>query len=229
MSRYCLAKPACNVSGCTRRHHFLLHTEFGDSRPASSSAATRGSSHLTPQQSQGSTSNFSGATVTKSANTMCLNVVPVKISSGSKTVLSYAFLDQGSTATLCDDRLLDLLQITGKPAKFAISTVNERADIHRDSKVNLTINSLALGKHLNLLNVLSNDCQRYEISPWLKMSCKPGRISGTWIFVKSQERYCCCQARRFLQIFEGVKFNIQSFFWQILRFLFALFVCSNST
>ena len=156
VSRYCLAKPACNVSGCTRRHHFLLHTEFGDSRPASSSAATRGSSDSTPQQSQGSTSNFSGATVTKSANNMCLNVVPVKISSGSKTVLSYAFLDQGSTATLCDERLLDLLQITGKPAKFAISTVNERADIHRGSKVNLTsINSLAGGEPLNLQNVLS--------------------------------------------------------------------------
>ena len=155
VSRYCLTKPACNVSGCTRRHHFRLHTEFGDSRPTSSSAATRGSSDSTPQLSQGSTSNFSGATATKSANNMSLNVAPVKISSGSKTVLSYAFLDQGSTATLCDERLLDLLQITGKPAKFAISTVNERADIHRGSKVNLTVNSLAGGEPLNLQNVLS--------------------------------------------------------------------------
>ena len=155
VSRYCLAKPGCNVSGCTRRHHFLLHTEFGDSRPTSSSAATRGSSDSTPQQSQVSTSNFSGATVIKSANNMCLNVVPVKISSGSKTVLIYAFLDEGSTATLCDERLLDLLQITGKPAKFAISTVNERADIHRGSKVTLTVNSLAGGEPLNLQNVLS--------------------------------------------------------------------------
>ena len=96
-----------------------------------------------------------GATVTKSANNTCLNVVPVKISSGSKTVLSYAFLDQRSTATLCDERLLDLLQITGKTAKFAISTVNERADIHRGSTVNLTVNSLAGGEPLNLQNVLS--------------------------------------------------------------------------
>ena len=132
---------------------FFLHTEFGDSRPASSSVATRGSSDSTPQQSQGLTSNFSGATVTKSANSMCLNVIPVKIS-GWKTVLSYAFLDQGSTATLSDERLLNLLQITGKPAKFAISTVNERADIHRGSKVNLTVNSLAGGKPLNSQNVL---------------------------------------------------------------------------
>ena len=143
------------MSGCTRRHHFLLHTEFGDPRRASSSTATRGLSDSTPQQSQGSTSNFNGATVTKSANNMCLNVVPVKISSGLKTVLSYAFLDQGSTATLCDERLLDLLQINGKPANVAILTVNERADIHRSSKANLTVNSLAGGEPLNLQNVLS--------------------------------------------------------------------------
>ena len=63
-------------------------------------------------------------------------------------MLSYAFLDQVSTATPCDERLLDLQQITGKPAKFAISTVNERTDIHQGSKVNLTVNSLAGGVSL---------------------------------------------------------------------------------
>ena len=86
---------------------------------------------------------------------MCLNVVPVKISSGLKTELSYAFLDQGSTATVCDECLLDLLQITGTPAKLAISTASERADIHRGSKVNLAVHSLAEGEQLNLQNVLS--------------------------------------------------------------------------
>ena len=85
---------------------------------------------------------------------MCLNVALVKIFFGSKTLLSYAFLDQRSTAILCDERLLDLLQITGKHAKFTISTVNEQTDINRGLMVTLTVHSLAGGEPLNLQNIL---------------------------------------------------------------------------
>ena len=44
-----------------------------------------------------------GCTTERSYRTF-LNVVPVKVRAGNKTVTAYAFLDQGSTATLCESR-----------------------------------------------------------------------------------------------------------------------------
>ena len=43
-----------------------------------------------------------------------LNVIPVYVESGSKFVLTYAFLDQGSMTSSCADQLLDILDVTGE-------------------------------------------------------------------------------------------------------------------
>ena len=65
-----------------------------------------------------------GCTTERSYRTF-LNVVPVKVRAGNKTVNIYAFLDQGSTATLSESRLLQRLGISGEKAKYSLTTVNQ--------------------------------------------------------------------------------------------------------
>ena len=91
-----------------------------------------------------------GCTTEKSYRTF-LNVVPVKVRAGNKIVNTYAFLNQGSTATLCESRLLQRLGISGEKAKYSLTTVNQ-------TEVNLN------GKKATLLVSALNDDQYTELT-----------------------------------------------------------------
>ena len=78
-------------------------------------------------------------------------MVPVKVRAGNKTVTTYAFLDQSSTATLCESRLLQHLGISGEKVKYSLTTVNQ-------TKVNVD------GKKATLLVLALNDDQYTELT-----------------------------------------------------------------
>ena len=84
-----------------------------------------------------------------------LNVVPVYVEPGSKSMLTYAFLDQGSTTSLCADRLLDILNVTGEQTRFSLCTVSEQSVPQNGKNVSLNVRSLS-GKKVFLQNVLSD-------------------------------------------------------------------------
>ena len=110
ISEYCRSKAACPKVGCNQKHHVLLH------RDARSNAdPSKGNNSLNDHSidSQPNGANFLGAFVVSPSGKVFLNVIPVYVESGSKSVLTYVFLDQGSTTSLCADRLLDILDVTG--------------------------------------------------------------------------------------------------------------------
>ena len=49
-----------------------------------------------------------------------LYVVPVCVSAENRPLKTYSFLDQGSTTSLCDKRLLTELHIAGNKTAFSI-------------------------------------------------------------------------------------------------------------
>ena len=71
--------------------------------------------------------------------------------------MTYAFVDQGSTTTLCDKRLLNHLEDLGKKVEFNISTINEKSIRRRATKVSLTLSSLIGPDTLVLPEVSSVD------------------------------------------------------------------------
>ena len=133
------------MTGCTQKHHSLLH------RPKlsgnSSSPTTKTSDIL--ENSQSSTTGqqeqprpkFSGVAAIKTSS-VYLNAVPVQVSAGDNSVNTFAFLDQGSTTTLCDRCLLTELGVTGEDITFSISTVNETATLRQGQNVNLLVTSI---------------------------------------------------------------------------------------
>ena len=116
----------------------------------------------TAQPTTNTTSNFTGASAVKSNSNVFLNVTPEEVVTCSKSMMTYAILDQGSTTSLCDKHLLDQLQLSAEPAKFSISTVNEQTP-RQGCKINLTVCFLAGDKTLLLRDVLSVD--RLPVSP----------------------------------------------------------------
>lgn len=56
-----------------------------------------------------------------------LSIVPVQVKStkGNEIIQTYAFLDPGSTATFCPERLMQRLNITGKGTNFLLKTMGQ--------------------------------------------------------------------------------------------------------
>ena len=101
----CLAKSPCEIQGCRRRHHTLLHppspqqTVEGRERVADQGIQVDSSAPL--QSGQANSTSTRGGKV-------CLRIVPVKLRSHddtSKIVETYALLDSGSDISLCGKSL----------------------------------------------------------------------------------------------------------------------------
>ena len=114
----CLAKSACEIQGCRRRHHTLLHppspqqTVEGRDRVADQGIQVNSSTPL--QSGQANSTSAGGGKV-------CLRIVPVKVrchDDGSKIVETYALLDSGSDISLCDKRLAAELGVQGRQKRF---------------------------------------------------------------------------------------------------------------
>ena len=121
----CTKERTCNVEGCKGAyHHTLLHypreikqkeTSLRDTSSETSSAegsSEKASSYSILNQQPHSDSD------------VYLCVVPVFIRNGNKEYCTYAFLDQGSSHTFCDDHLIEVLQVDGSQSKISLQTLN---------------------------------------------------------------------------------------------------------
>ena len=108
------------------------------------------SKSLSPDKSIGM---VSAGCATRRSQHIFLNLVPVRVRAGDKVVTTYAFLDQGSTATLCKPRLLQRLEISGENANFSLTTVTqEKKDVH-SKKAKLSVSALNESHYFDLPEV----------------------------------------------------------------------------
>ena len=156
ISKYCYSEAACTKNGCKQKHHLLLHQECRDVFPISKDEpchlSIEHARNLLTNTKPHSTNFLAASNITVGSNVF-LNVVPVYVETGSKSVLTCAFLDQGSTTSLCVNCLLNLLDISGKPIKLSVTTVTYCWTLRKGKKVNLTVCSVT-GNEINLQNVL---------------------------------------------------------------------------
>ena len=120
IGRFCRKDGMCTVTGCRWKHHSLLHQARNGSNTSatSKSPATTSNDDRVVESSNQLIIGMTGAIQTdEGANKAFLNVVSVRVSVGETFADTLAFLDQGSTTTLCDERLLDKLGVTGERAR----------------------------------------------------------------------------------------------------------------
>ena len=109
-SRECRSNTQCEVEGCTGTlHHTLLHKQ--KVKPATS------------EESNENTNTVCSTVSSNSLSAVFLNVVPVSVTYNQKRVCTYAFLDQGSTATFCEKSLSTLLEVDGTPKQVTVQTL----------------------------------------------------------------------------------------------------------
>ncbi|XP_051776177.1 uncharacterized protein LOC127526093 [Erpetoichthys calabaricus] len=124
LGKNCKERMKCQT--CSFQHPDILHIKK-DSE-ATSKAATN---VVTPteKETETGTCNFTGA-----GEECALQVVPVKVKSkkGERYVETYAFIDQGSTVTICTERLQKQLNLQGRRTQVFLKTMNNYDD---DSKV----------------------------------------------------------------------------------------------
>ena len=81
-------------------------------------------------------------------------MVPVRVNYGTKQVVTYAFLDQGSTHTFCNQKLVKALGISGVPNELTLNTLTGSKG-HQGYAFSLSVSSLTEDETFNLHDVLS--------------------------------------------------------------------------
>ncbi|XP_060567693.1 uncharacterized protein LOC132726393 [Ruditapes philippinarum] len=119
----CRKPKLCTVPDCRIKHNILLHSWTG---PRNEASVTQ--------------SSVNCAAVKSSFVKNCLGVVPV-IVRGENGIQchTYALLDDGADKTLCDERLLQKLNVDCKPITFQISTVNSSSSTSYGHEADLTV------------------------------------------------------------------------------------------
>ena len=137
----CLARSTCEVQGCKRRHHTLLHPPSPqhtmEGRPRVADQGTQVDSSAPLQSGQANSTSAEKGKV-------CLRVVPVKVRrhDASKTVETYALLDSGSDISLCDKNLAVELGVHGHQKTFFLTTQEKEDSPRVGHKISLTVEPL---------------------------------------------------------------------------------------
>ena len=138
VSRKCRLEKMCNVPDCASKHHTLLHSWVQIS-----------SDNAIPQPS------VNCAAVNSSFVKTCLGIIPVTVMGGNgHSCQTYALLDDGADKTLCDERLVQQLQLTSRSVTFKISTINSTGGTIRGQEVDLSVSPISgNGSNVQLNNI----------------------------------------------------------------------------
>ena len=158
IAKFCSQDKACTVEGCRGKHHELIHRSFVCDEGETNQPSTSNSSSV-----DRTVGMITAGCTTETSYRTFLNVVPVKVRAGNKTVNTYAFLDQGSTATLCESRLLQRLGISGEKAKYSLTTVNQTEVNLNGKKATFLVSALNGDQYTELTEVFC--VEKLPISP----------------------------------------------------------------
>ena len=155
MSKDCKKKSAC--PDCSFKHPSILHIVKEDPTPEQNSA----------EDSSPSTAEVTNALVsagcgrgeqTGAGNNECiLPIVPVQIRhKGSRVLKTYAFLDQGSTATFCTEDLAKRLNIQGRKTEYILHTMSQEQKVSSYVLSDLEVCGLDGQDYIKLPNVYTH-------------------------------------------------------------------------
>lgn len=111
----CPSNKTCDESGCTRRHHRLLHNETTNS---------------SLQKAEASCNTHKPA----ASSTILFRIVPVKLFNRSEEINTFAFLDDGSSLTMIEESAAAELQLEGAPETLCLKWTADQVREEKDSR-----------------------------------------------------------------------------------------------
>ncbi|XP_055622287.1 uncharacterized protein LOC129765875 [Toxorhynchites rutilus septentrionalis] len=100
--RNCSMKGICGIDGCNKEHNRLLHQRSEYKRNQDTAADVRRG----PEE----TTNIHR----QRKEHLYYQIVPITVQNGERMIDTYAFLDTGSSVTLLDERMANMLELEGK-------------------------------------------------------------------------------------------------------------------
>lgn len=116
-SGFCRINKECGVNNCTYKHHPLLHDDQKHNLEIQSKDVEK-------------KIDISASHLNLSTNVL-LRIIPIKIYGNGITMDTYAFLDDGSTTTLIDEKLANALNLVGPTKELCLIW---SANVHRMEK-----------------------------------------------------------------------------------------------
>lgn len=136
----CRKPKACTVIDCCHdfKHHLLLHNWV---KSGVDNAATKVS--INCSASENNVKN-------------CLGIIPVVVKgSNGNTCSTYALIDDGADKTLCDRRLIEMLETKSRPVTFHMTTATAQKVRQEGREVDLQVHAVNGGSTLDLRKIWS--------------------------------------------------------------------------
>ena len=155
----CKRTNTCKLQNCTETfHHTFLHKP----KRLPNEQVQRNGSKDSKHKDEGCdkeeiNDNHNVVTCAQSSNNVCLCVVPVLVYHGTFKVRTYAFLDQGSTHTFCDRKLLKTLNISASPETINLQTLGHAISTYQGSTCSLHVSAINGEEAIELPKVFSID------------------------------------------------------------------------
>lgn len=145
LSRHCQRRLMYTV--CRQNHPTVLHIQR---HPATLEQSTEPPSD---QVTLLKTCSLTGAGKDRCA----LSILPVKVKSakGNRIIHTYAFLDSGSSATFCSERLMQKLNVTGRRTSLLLRTMGQEKIVPAYSLTDLEITGLDSNDFLMLPEIFT--------------------------------------------------------------------------
>ena len=153
VSSGCTRRLTCRI--CQKKHPSILHIE-GPVKSHSQPHATNSS----PVTQSACTVNNTPPTDTGAGVSDCkLAIIPVKIRStkSNKAILTYAFLDPGSSASFGTQRLMEDLHMQGKSTEILLRTMGQERVIKTQRVTGLEVSSCHESDFIQLPEVFTQD------------------------------------------------------------------------
>ncbi|KAK0131196.1 hypothetical protein N1851_034101 [Merluccius polli] len=124
ISKNCTKRLTCSI--CNKQHPSALHIKVKEQASHASQQTSEQTLVSTIKVSRDA-GEHAGAGDAQSFAKCTMSIVPVQVkcSKGSKIINTYAFLDPGSSATFCTEKLMTKLNITGQKTNILLRTINQ--------------------------------------------------------------------------------------------------------
>lgn len=125
--RLCRQKRKCSIDGCVRTHHFLIHGHKLEGT-VKKDEATRNEPHTSGATEALYTHGFTTSEI-------LFRIVPVRLYGKEGTFFeTFAFLDEGSSITLLDQEIADILEIDGPQENLCLKWTGDTTRTETNSR-----------------------------------------------------------------------------------------------
>ncbi|XP_074639484.1 uncharacterized protein LOC141897759 [Acropora palmata] len=130
VARLCPERKICKIPNCTRKHPTVLHTFNVREKSSVDVGVGTGDSTDTPvlnaMANAGECSSSLDLGEARPRTAMAVIPVEIRSKSSNQTIITYAFLDNGSSATFCTESIMRKLGVDGTKVKISLSTLEKK-------------------------------------------------------------------------------------------------------